>query len=740
MKPPILFGLPADQRLLIEIYQRGQCWKPSATYLPTAFVRSGLIVLAQSGRQTFMLLAPQHPSYDLLLNVLASMSGTRGEPPKLSPTRGSEYRIDTACPLAHRHPLHFRILLQVARAESIRSEALRGLLPDAYPERLRGVVDELIGLGVLESRSGRLHFARNVPPDYKALIRSLGDVLAKRDELLAAPVTQRERPKALQRAADGAPRLFGTDVRLRNLMALAKHGPIYLSDLQRIAGSYVFSAEREQAAPFGRAHLVRTWEGTHGTAYGLDLSFPLAFPLRRLLLKLEQAYPLPALRRVRPHPEPPPPQPWDGDRLALFGGAVATSILFTLGAQDWTFQALCVATAAGHYRNVVEDGFATLLHEGVLEADRPSRPGFDVRIVKIAETFVAKDELRNLLRIATLVWPDTADRVRWAIERLSSRTRKQLLARGFLCAPVRKSKDERIAEKRWRCLAEYCLLASREGRAITNLELRELNPRLARAIKYSWSSFSAFRREVGLPPERQGEALSPSLKLRHDCISEYERLAAEIGYLPNSGYLVKHRNWLLRKIAAQWGGFTQFCDEQHISPARRKRGAHQTVDERREACRSEYRALMKRLGKRPTSADLDAHTSGLYKRIAACWPSFELFCEDIGVKPPRRYAGKAGARSAWQKSLALRRLCIKEYQQVSSQLGHTANSADLMRESRGLLERIYIQWGSFRSFWLDPTVVKMRNDSLKSLTPDDSRMMLHSKVPDLKALRMKDRQ
>ena len=739
MKLPILFGLPADQRLLIEIYQRGQCWKPTGTYLPAAFVRSGLIALAQSGRSTFMLLAPQHPTYDLLLNVLASMSGVCGQPPTLSPTRGSEYRIDTACPLAHRHPLHFRILLQVARAESLQPEALRGLLPDAYPERLRGVVDELIGLGVLKFTSGRLQFARNVPPDYKALIGSLGDVLAKRDELLAVSVP-RERPKAFQRASDGAPRLFGSDVRLRNLMALAKHGPIYLTDLQRLTGSYLFSAEDDQAAPFGRAHLVRTWEGTHGTAYGLDLSFPLAFPLRRLLLKLEEAYPLPALRQVLPSPEPPPAQAWDGDRLALFGGAVATTILLTLGAQDWTFQALCVATAAGHYRNVVEDAFATLLHEGVLEADRVSRSGFDIRIVKIAHTFVAKEELRNLLRIGTLLWPDTADRVRLAIERLSSRTRKQLVKRGFFSAPVRKSKDERLDEKRRKCLAEYCMIASQEGRAISNLELRELNPRLARAIKCSWSSFSAFRREVGLPPERQGEALTPSLKLRHDCILEYERLAAEIGYLPNSGYLVKHKSWLLRRIAAQWGGFTQFCDEQHISPARRKRGAHQTVDERRETCRSEYRALMKRLGKRPTSADLDAHTSGLYKRIASCWPSFELFCEDVGVKPPRRYPGKAGAKSAWQKSPALRRLCIQEYQQITSELGQPPNSAGLMRESRGLLERIYIQWGSFRSFSSEPAVVDTRRDSLRSLTPDDNLVMSRSDVADLKALRMKDRQ
>ena len=50
------------------------------------------------------------------------------------------------------------------------------------------------------------------------------------------------------------------------------------------------------------------------------------------------------------------------------------------------------ATAVGYYRDVVKGVLARLVAEGVLEADRRRRPGFDARIVRISKDFVARDE------------------------------------------------------------------------------------------------------------------------------------------------------------------------------------------------------------------------------------------------------------------------------------------------------------------------------------------------------------
>jgi hypothetical protein len=49
-------------------------------------------------------------------------------------------------------------------------------------------------------------------------------------------------------------------------------------------------------------------------------------------------------------------------------------------------------------------------------------------------------------------------------------------------------------------------------------------------------------------------------------------------------------------------------------------------------------AVQVRLGRRPSSFELARHASGLYKRIRRSWPSFEAFCDDIGIEPPRRLA------------------------------------------------------------------------------------------------------
>ena len=114
-EPPTLFGEPGDQDVLLRLFAEGQAHKPSRLYISQPLRRSGLIALAQSGRSTFLLLAPQHPAYELIHRILEKLCGMTGQPPVLSPPPGCEYTIDTARPLGHRSELYFRVLLHVAR-------------------------------------------------------------------------------------------------------------------------------------------------------------------------------------------------------------------------------------------------------------------------------------------------------------------------------------------------------------------------------------------------------------------------------------------------------------------------------------------------------------------------------------------------------------------------------------------------------------------------------------------------
>ena len=99
------------------------------------------------------------------------------------------------------------------------------------------------------------------------------------------------KPTAFGASVDGAPLLFGTDIRLRNLLALAKYGPLYTRDLVQITGSKK-THESASNAPFGRGSIVRTWKAENGHAVDLDPAYPVARPLRLLLLAIEKRFPI----------------------------------------------------------------------------------------------------------------------------------------------------------------------------------------------------------------------------------------------------------------------------------------------------------------------------------------------------------------------------------------------------------------------------------------------------------------
>lgn len=640
---PILFGTQAAQELLVRIFREGQVGKPAGFHITGSLRRSGLIAQARMGRGSVLVLAPGHPARDLLCKVLATLNGAPGCPPRVSPDPAAEYAFDPAKPLGHRSALWFRVVLHIARApEPIPLGGLRFRIPDAYPPQLEDIVQKLLAAGVVDHLDSSITIASAVPSAFRDLVVRLGDILAPLDGRLAASSPMIPgRPSAYQRAEDGAPRLFGSDVRLRNLMALAKYGAMYSTELRRVTGVSGQKLESRDLAPFGRGGVVNAWSGDDGVALQLDSSFPLFLPLRRLLLKLEQLYPLPPLVRSYPEPTVREPAAWNGDKWALFGSPIVTSILMTIGVLGWTFEALCVSTSGGYDRTVVKKALATLHDEGLLESDRTRRPGFNTRIVRLAERFAAKEELLALLTSAATIWPELRDRVAFAVSRLSPRTRVHLQKRGMLQSLSSGVEGGDLIpnaprDHRLDCLTRYYALTTRVGRTVSSHELMRLDSNLYRSIRAAWGSFSAFRAGGGIPEALTGKTRKPCSDLRRDCISEYHALAQRIGYLPNTSDLNRLDAWLSERIRIQWDGFPEFCEDLKLSPARRKRSSRSSEHARQSECRAEYLDLVQRLGRRPSSNELRQHTTGLYKRIRRSWPSFEAFCDEIGVEPPRR--------------------------------------------------------------------------------------------------------
>jgi len=359
---------------------------------------------------------------------------------------------------------------------------------------------------------------------------------------------------------------------------------------------------------------------------------------------------------VRAHDPPNPPslKGWSGDRSALFGGPVATSILVCIGVLGWTFEALCVAVTDGHDRVVVKKSLRALELQGILQGCRPRGPGFNVRLVTVADAFAARDELNGLLRACAHAWPDVAQRVRWAADNLSPRTKEHFRRRGLSVLwagddgvePV--SRDSHGRDGRRECLGRYYALTRKAGRTLSSADVNRTDSNLYRSIRLHWGAFRGFREEAGLPPVMTGKTQSPNPRLRQDCIAEYFALARDISFLPNTADLNRLDGWLSQRIRMQWGGFPAFCEDLKIYPARRHRSSKIDDATRRDNCRHEYRELMQTLGRAPSSWELRLHTAGLYKRIHALWGSFERFCDDIGLVPPRRRSGSyPGGHPQW---------------------------------------------------------------------------------------------
>lgn len=570
-----------------------------------------------------MVVDGRHPGYWKIVETLTCVLGHTMPPVMLGPRHGDEHWIDGQRPLGHSNALTFRILCGVLAAGKISAGEIRRHTAYMTPGTVERALDSMHCDGLIIRHGSTISLSPDLPVPYLDLVRELGTIVAKRDPRLALQGTPAvPRVVGFASAEDGAPPLFGTDVRLRNLMALAKHGPMYVNELKRYSGVSCAKTEDNDVAPFGRGDLVETWQTSDGVAVGLHRGHPLRIPLRNLLLKMEQKYSLPP-HIVRQHPCPPEKKSWSGDKNVTFGTEIATRILLSIGVLGWTFEALCVSLCTGYDRVVVKKALRKLEDCKLLVGERSRRPGFNIRSLSIAPEFCAARELQTLLNAACDIWPSYKAGVLSALDHLPPRTKAHLQKRGLLNATphAAQSKARNDVERRRECLRRYYSLSTQLMRNIPSHELNRLDSNLYRSIRSCWKSFSAFRKEAGLPAALTRMRSQPSDELRKWCIIRYVRLIDNLGFQPNSADLMRWDTCLYGCIRVQWGGFPQFCNDLRFSPARRQHSRMLTDDAKRALCLSEYREFAQRLGRSPTGRQIREQNFGLFRRILKFWGS-----------------------------------------------------------------------------------------------------------------------
>lgn len=430
---PLLFGEPPYLDLLVRLHREGVVHTRPGQGLSGLFA-AGLIVRVFVDGHVGLALDPRHPAHAELRRLLRDLSGVRGVRPVL-PARLPDVELAPDKGWAKAGMPDFRVLVRVLQsAEPLDFETLCRRIPDYWRNTIRAALARFLKAGVLVEGAGGFRLAPAVPSSFAPFVVRTAKAFAELDPRLAdRPTAKGPRPVSFAPANDGAPRLFGTDARLRNLMALAVHGPLLYRELRRIVGAGHLKLENRKVAVFGRGALVRTWETDVGPALTLDPDHPVHLSLRRLLVALERVYPLPPYVPEYEAPAPPPRRKWGGDRHALFGDIIPTSILTSIGVHGWTFEALCCAVI-NHDRWNIKKSMRRLEDEGVLQGDRPRGPGFKTRVVTIADGFPAKRELEAVLRAYVRAWPQTATAVQRGFEKIARerpRGKAHLVKRGL---------------------------------------------------------------------------------------------------------------------------------------------------------------------------------------------------------------------------------------------------------------------------------------------------------------------
>ena len=422
---PILFGTEKQQLLLRVLLEEGLL--PAPKIRPKRLITAGLVSIVKRGHRDFITLNSSHPAYRDLCGTLRSLYGVR-----IRSAVGEKRprKIDGKRPLGHQSHIVFQIVREVVRsAEPLTFRELEKRLPDAWPNSITLNVDRLKEDGLFVVRHGRVALSRNVPDAFIRFVQKTSASLANGESETCGV----DRVAAFLQAKDRAPLIFGSDLRLRTLMALAKHGPMTVADLRRLLGGANIRPESSEFAMYGRAGVVVEWKAKDGRCVALDPRFPVAFELTALLKALEERYPLREYRLRDPVPNLPPlVGKWEGDHRVLFGGPIPTAILLTIGALGWSFEALCVMYAVGYDRVPTKEAIARLEDQGLIAGDRKKKPGFNVRVLRISEAFCAKKQLAALLSRYVFAWPDIKTEVEACLQRLAPRTKAHLRKRKLI--------------------------------------------------------------------------------------------------------------------------------------------------------------------------------------------------------------------------------------------------------------------------------------------------------------------
>lgn len=423
---PVLFGTAKEQLTLKRILQEGKV--PAPPDRPKRLISAGLVATIGKPYREFLILNPNHPAYNELRRTLSDLyvvTPARGfaakKPTKIHPSR----------PLAHQGFMPFQIICELVKAGApITIRDLEQRIPDAWPTSIGLNVERLRKDGVLLVREKSVLLAPSVPSSFARFVLKTARALKGASD---APSMGTERVSAFARPRDAAPLLFGTDIRLRTLMALAKYGAMNVSDLRRVLGGSTIRPESDNHAMFTRAGVVFEWRTEDGRCAALDPRFPAIRELKALLTAIEKRHSLRKIERRYAVPKLPRlSRRWDGDHRSLLGGPIATAVLLTIAANGWSFEALCVAYAVGYDRVVTKKVVKRLEEQGLIAGDRRRRPGFNVRVLRLQPEFFAHAALERLLKAYVRHWPAIGAEVRSCLDRLPARTKAHLRRRGLL--------------------------------------------------------------------------------------------------------------------------------------------------------------------------------------------------------------------------------------------------------------------------------------------------------------------
>ena len=428
MSKPVVFGTRAQQEFLLALYERGGL--PSKERA-TRLLKSGLIheTKAETGGARYWL-DERHPAFADVLKVLKELGAGKRDS-AMAPKPTTPHVIDFDHVLGHQGKYAFMVLLRLVQAGPLERTMLRRRIAGCSGSSI-AVNIRILAYDGLVVGTKHMSLAKTAPPSLPKLVVRLGEALAKSNPILELHAEAEEAPWAFRRAADGAPRFFASDLRLRTLLALAKYGSLTRRELEIIANTDKIIDDARDFASFGRAGVVLTWDTPGGFAAALHPKFPLVDELRAFLIAVEKTYGVPAVfEKVRP-PLPKRIPVWSGDREQLFGAQIPTGILTAIGVLGWTFEALCCEVIVGFHRENIKKAIHRLEEEGVLVGDRPRRPGFDIRKLTISPKCPGRAELGALLRAYVARWPQVRKSVEEAMDELTPKTKAHLKNRGLL--------------------------------------------------------------------------------------------------------------------------------------------------------------------------------------------------------------------------------------------------------------------------------------------------------------------